>query len=1430
MRTPEETFQAMSAELGEGLKQAFPVVTKDGKALQLLKLHPPELPDPHDYNAQKAAIMAGETWGTPLKATVALLGPDGKQFDKRDMRLGTLPTPTNRHTFILNGKEYQVNHQRRLRPGIYTKFSRLGEALADFNLAQGRNFSVGLDPDENRFFMRYGNTHVPLLPVLQHLYEQKSVGLGKAFDHPVTPDEATSALKTLHTMVLPNAPVPDNMGALKTALKEKLGLASLDPDVTGITVGNRHETVSGRALQDAARQVLAVHKRDALPSTKEQLAFTEVHGVEDFLKEKFVKGRTQLKYRLTPALATKTELAKINVKGAVDGLIKEFFIGSAQSNVVQQINPLEMKENAFKLTSLGEGAIGDTHAISPEVRVIHPSSMGFIDPVRTPDNAKAGVDVRFAVNTKKVGKQIFTKVKDLQTGQYVMKSPVELYDAVAAPDLEPAANGLVRAVHRGALVDVPLQQVRYQLPANDSFTVSTTLVPFLQNTHAHRAAMGAKMLGQAVSLLDREAPLVTTPHAETGIGDFLIKAPVAGTITKIENGVLTLTDAKNHIHRISYPHEFPLNGHSFLHAELKVKVGDRVAAGQLLADNNFSRNGQVALGKNLTVAYMPYKGLNHEDAVVMTRQGADKLISQHLHTFEALKDDRAVHSKKAYQAHYPGEYELKHFDKLDDDGVVKVGQVLEHGDPIMLGLRKRLMSPEQLLLGKANKGVLNPMIDTTQAWDRPYPGKVSAVQKTSQGIKVTITANAPMQVGDKVCGRHGNKGVVSVIIPNEEAPRTADGKVPDLILNSAGLTSRMNNGQLYEVIAAKAIQKLGLPQQTFPHFAGVNTYNLVKTLRDKAKISETDELFDPKTGRSLGPTLMGPMYVLKLFKQAETGFSARAGGEYDIDLRPAKGGEEGAKSVGTLDFFSLLSHGSRKLLADAHLKSEFNPEVMEAMWKGQPLPPPKPTFAWNKFQGMLTGMGLNVKKTGNQLALLPLHDHEVLAMSNGRVTEPLTVFDKPDPVTNLPFRPEPGGLFDPTVTGGLVGNRWSHISLHEPVLNPIFKNAARTILGLPKAQFEQTLYEKGAGHVQQQLSLIDPAKRLAELQSELAKTNSTSKRDAIYKQIKYLRPLADNKLKPDTAYVLNHIPVLPPAMRPIYPDPQTGRMVVSDANQLYKNLLLVNQQLRTHSTLGDAATTTALRQGLHEAVAAVQGFDGTPEKLGFNQEPPPSGFLKVITGTAQAKDGFFQSKLLSRRQDVAARGVVVPDTSLEIDEVGLPKPMAMKLYRHHGVGELVQSGMPLLKAAEEFENETPTAVKAVQAAMMKFPAIVTRAPSLHKFNLMGFKPKIVDGKSVRVNTLVLKGFNMDFDGDQSTIHVPISPEGAADARRMMPSNNLFSPLNNGPVHVPSQETVYGLWKATVAKGAPVQRFPNKAAALAAFQAGRIRITDPIEIG
>lgn len=1429
MRTPQETFQAMVEQFGEGVKNAFPIVTPGNRTLTVTHVHTPAFPDPTDYNGQKQMVMSGGTWGTPIKATVALHGPDNKLIEKKDIRIGFLPTPTNRHTFVINGSEYQVNYQRRLKPAAYTKINRLGEAVADFNLAKGRNFSLALDPEANQFHIQYGNTRIPLNPILHHIFGVSTLGLGKAFEHPSTEKEDTDALSTLHTMIAPNKPVPTNAAELRTNIRDYFGNTNMLPDVNKLTLGVAASQVTGATLQAAAKQLLSIHKREIEPSAKEQLAFTEVHGVEDFLRERVEKNRNMLAFKLRPKMSKFDTIAQLGIHNQIQPLIDKFFTQSAQSNHVMQINPLEMKENAFKLSSLGEGAIGDTNAIASEVRAIHPSSMGFIDPVRTPDNARAGVDVRLALGATKIGRQIYATVLDAKTHQPVRKSPVELFNAVVAHDKEPIEDGLVRAIHQGMLVDAKPEHVQFHIPTDQQFTASTTMVPFIQATHAHRAAMGAKMLGQAVSLVDREPPIIDTPNGRNGLDDFLVHSPIAGIVHKIEAGVVHLKDAAGKLVKVNYPHEFPLNGGSFLHGDLQVKVGDHVAPGQLLSGNNFTRGASTALGKNLVVAFMPDNGMNHEDAVVLTRQGADKLTSQHLHTEEASIDERSVFDLAKYKAHFPGLFENKHFAKVDDQGVVKVGQELHEGDPIILGLRKRLMSPEELILGKAHKGLLQPYANKVVIWDRPYAGKVTAVEKTPTGIKVAISVNATLQVGDKVSGRHGNKGVVSSIIPNHEAPHTADGEIPDIIVNSAGLTSRMNNGQIYETIAAKALKKLGINQQVFPHFQNGNVWEHVSALAQKAGTDGTEELFDPKTKKSLGRTLMGPMYFLKLFKQAETGFSARSGGDYDIDLRPAKGGEEGAKSIGHLDFYSLLAHGSRAFLKDAHQKSEANPDVLQAMWQGKPLPAPKPTFAFKKFEGMLQGMGVNLQKTGNSMNLLPMTDADVLKLSSGAITQPLTVHDKPDPVTGLPFRPEAGGLFDTLSTGGLVGNRWSHIALAEPIVNPLFANATRTILGLTKQAYADKLYAHGAEHIKELLTNVNVHDRISELVSALPKTNAASKKDGIYKQLKYLRALDRSGVKPQDAYILHNIPVIPPAMRPIYPDAETGRLVVSDANHLYKTLMLVNDQLAAHKIIGDPTTLHDLRKGLHEAFEKVQGLDATTDAM--TKERPAQGFLKIITGSTRAKEGFFQSKLLSRRQDIAGRGVIVPDTSLGMDEVGVPRAMAMKLYRNHAIGDLVQGGMPLPVAARHFEDGSPTATQAVLNVMAKTPLVLSRAPSLHKFNLAGLKPIMVDDKSIHMNTMVLKGFNADFDGDQMNVHVPVTPEGTKDAYNMLPSNNLFNPLSSSPMHVPSQETIMGLWKATSTQNVkPVAHFSTKEQAMDAYRQGRIKVHDPISIG
>jgi DNA-directed RNA polymerase beta subunit len=1429
MRTPQELFHQMVSGVSEGVHAALSFEAP-GFALSVADVHADAMPDAHDWSAQKEAKLAGRTWGTPIRATVNLAHAAG-HTEQQSVLLGTMPTPTNRHTFIVNGKEYQVSSQRRLRPGMYTKVNRLGESRADFNLAKGRNFSLGVDPLKNEIHMRFGGTRVPLAPMMRNVFGVHSLGLGPAFDHPGSPDKDLDALRTLHGALMPNKVIPSVPQDLIASLVTSFGHSEMDPELNRMTVGAPHTSVTAPALLDASKHLLEVSRGERLPTERDDLAFAELHGVEDFLKEGLAKNKGLIAAKVRTKLSRGAKLADIDFRGIVQPHIRGFFTSSALSSTPMQINPLEMKENAYKITSMGPGGISDANAIPVEVRAIHPSSAGFIDPVRTPDNAKAGIDVRASMSASKVGRRLVTSVINARTGHPESLSAQELFHKTVAHDLEPEENGVVRAIRGGHLVEARRADIDYHIQTDKQFTVSTACVPFIQSSHAHRIAMGAKMLGQALSLVDREAPIVDTPHSDMALADILPRATASGIVTRADGGQIHIHDGGGKTHVVHYPHEFLLNGGSYLHADPTVAVGHRVEAGDVLAETNFSRGHRLALGRNMTVAYLPLKGHNYEDGIVVTEQGASKLTSNHMHLEEVAHDGANVHSLARFVAHHPGKFGRAQLAGLDADGVVKPGTILKTGDPLMAILRERPASPEQLQMSNVSKKLANPYADASLTWDKACEGRVSSVSKSGDGYKVTVISRSPLQVGDKLAGRFGNKGVVTMILPDHEAPHTASGEVPDILINSAGIVSRMNPGQLYEVAAAKALKALGKDHAKFPQFGLGDTHAAIEKLVKASGVTPSETMYDPKTGLALkDPVLMGPMYMLKLFKQAETGYSARAGGKYDIDLRPSKGGEEGAKSIGALDLFGLIAHGSKNFLRDsATYKAERNPEVLQSMWRGKPLPPPHTTFAYQKFEGMVRGMGLDLKKDGSKIQILPMTDADIMKVSSGAIARPLIVNERPDPVTGLPFRPEAGGLFDPAATGGLLGKRWSHIELPEPVLNPMFSRPTRVLLGLDKAGLRTAIANEGGAGIRQRLAGIDPVKRTLELKAELSRTNNVAKRDGLYKQLKYLAPLVAHGIAPSDAYVLTKFPVIPPSMRPVYPDADTGQVVSADANKLYQHLMLVGDQLRHHGTDGDPETAKELRLGLHDAVMAVQGLDATAASQAST--PEPQGFLKVITGTS-AKDGFFQSKLISRRQDIAGRGVAVPNPHLGLDAIGLPEPMAWTLYRHHAVGELVKAGIGLDAAAKDIKERTPRAMIALQAAMAAYPCVLSRAPALHRFNIQAFKPQLVAGKSIEVNTLIHKGFNLDHDGDACSVHVPISPAAAQDAFRMMPSQNLYHTLDRSPVHVPTQETVLGLWKATRPQTPDDKtvHFASKEEALAAYHGGKIRVDQTIHVG
>jgi DNA-directed RNA polymerase subunit beta len=445
---------------------------------------------------------------------------------------------------------------------------------------------------------------------------------------------------------------------------------------------------------------------------------------------------------------------------------------------------------------------------------------------------------------------------------------------------------------------------------------------------------------------------------------------------------------------------------------------------------------------------MPYKGYNHEDGLVISRSCADGLSSHHAYKIDYDVQPTTVLRKSLIARYFPGKYTKEQLEKLDEQGFPKVGATFHHGDPVYIVLEKREPTPEDKMLGRLHKTLVLPYRPVSEVWNHDEPGLVVDAHTEGKAIRILMRSVKPLEVGDKLTGLHGNKGIVSLILNDNEMPfNKSNGKPADIVLNPASVTSRINLGQLMETVAGKIAQKTGKPYLIHNFSKNSNIGELHKELRDHG-IDDSEMFVDPKTGKDLGKVLTGPQYFIKLYKTSDQNYSARSVGGYDNTMQPTKGGEEGSKSVGYMEMLGLMGSDARKNLKEiATLKSEENSEFWSKFATGQPLPKPKTTFATNKFFNYLNAAGVKTTISDGRITASPMTDKDILAMSNGAIKEPLMLSTK-----NL--EPEKGGLFDAALTGGVRGNKWSHYKLAESVVNPVFERPVKALLGLKTKEFE----------------------------------------------------------------------------------------------------------------------------------------------------------------------------------------------------------------------------------------------------------------------------------------------------------------------------------------------------------------------------------------
>lgn len=732
-----------------------------------------------------------------------------------------------------------------------------------------------------------------------------------------------------------------------------------------------------------------------------------------------------------------------------------------------------------------------------------------------------------------------------------------------------------------------------------------------------------------------------------------------------------------------------------------------------------------------------------KNAISISESFANRMTSEHMYKHGHEWEPTDHQGKKAFVSIFPSAFKPEQMKNFDDTGTVKPGTVLNYGDPMILIASERERNHKSLVRGKSS------FRNNSVKWEHHSPGVVTDVLQTAKGPSVLVKAYAPMNVADKLAGRVGDKGVISRIIPDDQMPKAEDGKPLEVLVNPLGITSRTNPEQVLEAALGKIAAKTGQPY-SIPDFGSQDDlveFGLKELEKHGMKSTETVTLAD---GRTVPGVLVGNRWMMKLHHMADDKVQGRGLGSYTSEGAPAKGGQEGAKSkrVGMLEQSALLSHGAVSVISeDMRVKSQASPEYWARYMSGYKPETPKVPWVYEKFVNQLKASGLHVVREGERSHLMALTKPVLDELVGDRELK------NADTVDWRTMKPVAGGLFDETLTGGHGGpsgggNRWSYIKLNKPLPNPVMEEPIRHLLGLTKQQLSdvlagrQPLHNKtGPEAISSALDAISVPRELERARQDIASGKRTAKDKAI-RRLGYLKSAEKLNMHPRD-WMLDKVPVLPPAFRPISVMGPKKLPLISDPNYLYQELFELN---KLHKELSGQIPDSELADEQLAVYNAFKAVTGLGDPVGVkNQERGVTGILKTVFGSSP-KYGVMNRKLLSGTVDMVGRGVIIPDPDLTLDEAGVPEEAAWDVFAPSVVRRMVRAGVPRMRAVNEVKEKTPFAKDYLTKEVDNGVIVLSRAPTLHRYGTMAFRPKLVQGSAIKLNPLVNKGFGADFDG------------------------------------------------------------------------------------
>lgn len=890
-----------------------------------------------DYNPsiaeEKDAILKRKSLQRALKGTVRLKDAQGNVVEEQRMTLAHVPYLNSRGLFIRNGVPYAVRNQLRLRPGVYTRKQRSGGYESQFNVrpGTGRGFRVEMDPESGLFKMRVDQSTTKLYPVLRAMGvsddDMRQAWGDDLFEKNAATSKGRDELdlsKLVRKLSGKDEDVDPETAA--EALRNILQKSEVDEDTTELTLGERVARIEPRHILAATRKQLAVARGEAESDNRDSQAYQSFHAAQDLLAERMRRDATGAA-RNSFWKAARLQSLKNLQPGFMNPNIGSLFEGSGLALTVEDINPIDVYDTRQAVTRLGEGGMS-RDAVSRDARNVQSSYIGVIDASRAPESDAIGVDLRVTDAAMRGSDgQLYTTVRNLKTGQLETLSARTLSTkSVTFPGEMGNEGKRVPAIRGDRITYVPKSEVDYEVVSPDDMASrASRLIPFPEGIKGQRLLMGARMTSQAVPLQEPEAPFVQTGnadgsslHAAMGRDVGARMSPADGIVTKVTPDVIEMTGNDGQKHQIQLYNNYPTARKTVLHNDPVVQPGTVVKAGQMLARSNFTDGkGTFAIGRNLRVGYMVAEGDSIEDAFVISESAAKKLGAQAMYKADLDLGQIASTDKSSYNAVYAGKYNPQQLDQIDDDGVIKVGATVQKGDPLILAIGNK----PQSLVGAVTKSAKSQVSDQSQVWEHAAPGIVTDISRTKDGIRVLVRSYDVTQVGDKLSGRYGNKGVVSAQIrPDDQMPIAADGKPLEAIINANGIISRVNPAALAESLLGKIVERTGRDPYVVKPFStpeGIADFALNEAA--KHGISETETVVDPRDGRKIPNVFVGNSYIMRLHHKAEGKISGRDQGTYTVDEYPARGGAEGCFIA---EQPVLTRFGSMPIGDIVHLKAE----------------------------------------------------------------------------------------------------------------------------------------------------------------------------------------------------------------------------------------------------------------------------------------------------------------------------------------------------------------------------------------------------------------------------------------------------------------------------------------------------------------------------